>query len=103
MIRGNWIHDLVHNPDNVRDHGPWDCPALYLDGVIPAIGVKGYEISGNVGYNTSDPPLFLLHCASGDQTWDNNILQQTPPPQATIDAIAAQAGLEPAYRHLLGE
>ena len=55
LIRGNWIHDLRRNPDNPRDAGPWMPPELYLDGVRPDLGCRGYHFEKNVVYGTDSP------------------------------------------------
>jgi hypothetical protein len=101
-IRRNWIHDLRPSPCNSRDTGPWSRPGIYLDGVRPHLGVKGYHFQGNVVYACGEP-LFLLHCPKEDNTWHDNLFQKAPPPKATLETIANEAGLEAAYhRRLLG-
>lgn len=99
-IRRNWIHGLRPSPANSRDHGPWTCPGIYLDGVRPHLGVKGYHFQGNVVYGCGDP-VFLLHCAKEDNTWDGNVFQKQAPAKDVLEAIAQEAGLEPRYRQRL--
>ena len=102
ILRGNWIHDLAANPENTRGIGPWTCPGIYLDGVSPNIGIKGYEITDNVVYHTSNPPLFLLHCSAADQKWTNNILQNDAPERSVLDEITATAGTRACLPTLAG-
>ncbi len=99
-IRRNWIHDLRPSPFNSRDHGPFTCPGIYLDGVRPNLGVKGYHFQGNVVYACGQP-LFLLHCKREDNTWQDDVFQKDPPPREVLEAIAREAGLESAYRERL--
>ncbi len=56
-VRGNWVHDIRHNPSNPRDFGPWSAAGIYLDGVRPDLGCRGYLFEKNVVYRT-DQALF---------------------------------------------
>ena len=99
-IRRNWIHSLRPSTFNSRERGPFTCPGVYLDGVRPHLGVKGYHFQGNVVYSCGEP-LFLLHCKREDNTWQDDVFQKDPPPRDVLEAIAREAGLEPAYRERL--
>jgi len=99
-IRGNWIHDLRRNPDNPRDAGPWSAAGIYLDGVRENLGCRGYHFENNVVYGT-DSPLFFCACSEKGNTWNGNVFQKAAPPKPVLDAIAKEAGLEPAYRQKL--
>ena len=100
LIRGNWIHDLRRNPDNPRDAGPWSAAGIYLDGVRPDLGCRGYRFEKNVVYAT-DSPLFFCAASREGNIWQDNIFEKGTPPQSRIDAIAREAGLEPPYRQKL--
>ncbi len=99
-VRGNWIHDLRRNPDNPRDAGPWSAAGIYLDGVRPNLGCRGFHFEKNVVYGT-ESPLFFCAASEKGNTWQDNWFQKAAPPKATLDAIAHEAGLEPAYRQKL--
>jgi Right handed beta helix region len=96
-IRGNWIHDLRRNPANPRDAGPWSAAGIYLDGVRPELGCRGYRFEKNVVYRTENP-LFFCQCSANGNTWQDNVFEKDTPPKQRLEAIASEAGLEPAYR-----
>jgi hypothetical protein len=100
VIRGNWIHDLRRNPHNPRDAGPWSAAGIYLDGVRADLGCRGYRFEKNVVYGT-ESPLFFCQCSESGNTWDGNLFQKVAPPKETLETIAKEAGLEPAYRQKL--
>jgi hypothetical protein len=103
LIRGNWIHELRRNPDNPRDAGPWSAAGIYLDGVRPQLGCRGYRFENNV-VCAIDSPLFFCACSAAGNVWQDNVFEKGTPPQSRLDAIARQAGLEPPYRQkLLGK
>ena len=99
LVRGNWIRDLRPAPPKIRGCGG----GIYLDGVRPELGCRGYRFEGNVVYRTANPLVFCQASMAGN-TWKDNIFAVDPPPQSAIDQIARQAGLEPPYRQkLLGK
>ena len=99
-IRGNWIHDVRRNPANPREAGPWSAAGIYLDGVRPYLGCPGYRFERNVVYRT-DNPLFFNKWRREGNTWQDNWFQEDAPPKEKLRAIAAEAGLEAAYRQKL--
>jgi len=103
VVRGNLIHDLRPNPFNSRQGGDFSAAGIYLDGVRPTMGCRGYRFENNVIYQTG-APLFFCQCSeAGNGFVDNTFLKTGAPAQEVLDAARAKAGLEPAYRHLLGE
>ncbi len=101
-IRGNWIHDVRRNPANPREAGPWSAAGIYLDGVRPYLGCPGYRFEKNVVYRT-DNPLFFNKWRREGNTWQDNWFQKDAPPKEKLQAIAAEAGLEAAYRQKLAD
>jgi len=96
LVRGNWIRDL-------RGNGPGSGGGIYLDGVRPELGCRGYRFEKNVVYRTANPLIFCQASTAGN-TWQDNIFAVAPPPQPRLDQVAREAGLEPAYRQkLLGK
>ena len=76
---------------------------IYLDGVRPELGCRGYRFEKNVVYRTANPLIFCQASTAGN-TWQDNIFAVAPPPQPRLDQIAREAGLELAYRQkLLGK
>ena len=102
-IRGNWIHDLRRNPANPREAGPWSAAGIYLDGVRPNLGCRGYHFEKNVVYGT-EGSLFFCQCSAEGNTWQDNVFEKGTPPKPRLDAIAREAGLQPPWRQkLLGK
>ena len=44
---------------------------------------------------------FFCQCSGSGNTWHGNLFQKVAPPKETLEAIANEAGLEPAYRQKL--
>jgi alpha-galactosidase len=91
-IRGNLIHDLRRNPANPCGAGPWSAAGIYLDGVRPDLGCRGYRFEENVVYRT-EQPLFFCQCSEQGNVWrDNSFLGQVTPPPEVLERIQGQAG-----------
>jgi len=65
--------------------------------VRPHLGCPGYRFEKNVVYRT-DNPLFFNKWRREGNTWQDNWFQKDAPPKEKLQAIAAEAGLEAAYR-----
>ena len=85
-----------------RAAGPWSAAGIYLDGVRPHLGCPGYRFEENVVYRT-DNPLFFNKWPREGNTWQDNWFQKDAPPKEKLQAIAAEAGLEAAYRQKLAD
>ncbi len=96
VIRGNWIRDLRSDPPNTPGSGG----GIYLDGVRPELGCRGYRFEKNVVYRTARPLIFC-QCSAAGNTWQDNIFADDPPPKSRIDQIAREAGLQAPYRQKL--
>jgi len=103
VLRGNLIHHLARNIYNPRPAGGYSAAGIYMDGVRWYLGCKTYTVEENVIFQTHNP-LFLLCASEEGNTFRNNLfLKQGAPPRATLEAMLAKAGLEPAYRKLAPE
>ena len=93
-VRGNWVHDIRHNPSNPRGFGPWSAAGIYLDGVRPDLGCRGYLFEKNVVYRT-DQALFFCQANESGNAWRDNLFLsgQAVPPKDVLDWIGAKAGL----------
>lgn len=100
VIRGNWVHDNTRNIYNAREPGTFSCPGIYLDGISPQYGVKGWAFEDNVVYHVGPAQIIFNQCDQKDQTFHNNYFNDAPPPEEVLEKARATAGLEPAYRHL---
>jgi hypothetical protein len=91
FVRGNLIHDTSSNHASA---------GMYLDS-----DCAGVNFVHNVIYRNPSMTLILNHKGNlVKNTWKGNLVVATPeetPPQEFIEAMAAYAGLEPAYRKTL--
>ncbi len=94
LLRGNLVHD-VHRS---RFAGSAPNNGLFLDQ-----GSKAFAIEENVIYNTSGKPVRHNQNEPAGHTWTNNSLGVAPDDANFPKELAARAGLEPAWRHLLAE
>jgi hypothetical protein len=96
LVRDNLIHDIVPNRLSSRPVGPYSAAGIYLDG-----GCSGARYESNVVYRACDS-LFVNgeeKDAARLNRWSDNVFQQVgTPPREFVEAIAAQAGLDPAHR-----
>ena len=94
-VRGNFIHDIVPNPFNSRQPGPYSAAGIYLDGQN-----SGCQYDHNVAFRTS-APLFINGLGK-DLAWIDNLFYQTGlPPEEFIQVMSAYSGLEPGFQQSL--
>ena len=98
IIRGNLIHDTYQTKLHGNTARPvWAGGALGFDD-----GSSDFTVEQNVIYNTpSDPALPLKSRRAGDMNIGVNYCGVRPGEDGFPAALAAKAGLEPAYRDLL--
>lgn len=101
IIRGNHLHDVNRSPF---------CQAAPNNGMFIDEGSKGFLFEGNLVYATSGEPVRHNQNSRDWHTWKDNLFGGAAPKvqgrisedrQSQQDRIAGEAGLEPAYRHLL--
>jgi hypothetical protein len=94
VIRHNLVHEVQTNPYNGRTGHSF---GVYLD-----VESKNYHLQNNVVCRCANGPLHFCGAKREDNTWSDNVFQaEGTSARELIEAMEAQAGLEPAYRRAL--
>lgn len=95
VLRGNHIHD-VHR-------SPFAFGGAPNNGIFIDEGSKAYLFEDTIIYNTSGEAIRFNRCTREDHTWKNNHFGTKPNTPDFPKELAAQAGLELAYRKALSQ
>jgi len=95
VLKGNLIHDVPRSP--------FSFGGAPNNGIFIDEGSKAYLFEDTIIYNTSGEAIRFNQCKREDHTWKNNHFGTKPGAADFPKDLAAQAGLEPAYRKLLSQ